>query len=69
MSDDYEEHLIWTMTKGGKKIDAVVRIIEGLGCDLRFLLDGDLRQSQIYQGHTAPIDAVAGATNKRASNC
>ena len=65
MSNSYEDILIWTITKTEKQIDAVVRHIKGVGCDRRFLLDGDLRQSQLYQRHTAPIDAVTGATNKR----
>ena len=29
------------------------------------LLDGNLRQSQLHQGHTAPIDAVTGANHTR----
>jgi hypothetical protein len=67
MSATHEDILIWSMAKDGKQIDAVVRTIDGVGCDLRFLLDDGLRQSQLFQRHTAPVDVVTAATNS-ASN-
>ena len=35
--------------KGRQRAEAVVRVIHGMGIDLRYLWNGDLRDSQLYR--------------------
>ncbi len=40
---------LWTLTKNGRTATAHVRAIPGIGRELRFLIDGELRHSQLYR--------------------
>ena len=43
------DRVLWTLVKGAQRAEAVVRVVEGLGQELRLLHNGDLRRSQIYR--------------------
>ncbi len=40
---------LWTLTKNGHTATAHVRAIDGVGLELRFVIDGELRHSQIFR--------------------
>jgi hypothetical protein len=43
------DRVLWCLMKGQQRAEAVVRLIDGLGTDLRYLWNGDLRASQVYR--------------------
>ncbi len=51
---------LWRLTKGAHIAEAVVRLIDGLGTDLRYLHNGDLRESRVYRDD-AQLQATAAA--------
>ena len=40
---------LWTLTKGTHTATAHVKAIDGVGLELRFMIDGELRHSQIFR--------------------
>jgi len=40
---------LWTLTKNGHTATAHVKAIDGVGLELRFMIDGELRHSQIFR--------------------
>jgi hypothetical protein len=54
--------LLWRLIKDGQVAEARVRPIEGIGVELRFEWNGDLRVSQMFKS----LEALeAAATEKR----
>lgn len=53
---------LWRMTKGRHVAEAVIRRVPGIGLELRYALDGELRSSQVHRD-TATL--VADAEGKR----
>jgi hypothetical protein len=43
------DSVLWTLRKGDHTAEARVRPIEGVGVELRFLWNGDLRWSQLFK--------------------
>jgi hypothetical protein len=41
---------LWTLRKGDHTAEARVRAIDGIGLELRFEWNGDLRASQVFKG-------------------
>ena len=56
------DHTIWTLEKGGHRATASTRKVAGVGVELRFEWDGDVRQSHIYRD---VIELAAAADIKR----
>jgi hypothetical protein len=44
---------LWRLTKGGHTAEARVRAIDGIGLELRYEWDGDLRASQVFKAWAA----------------
>ena len=40
---------LWTLTKNGQRATAHVKAIDGIGLELRFMIDATLYHSQIYR--------------------
>ena len=40
---------LWTLTKNGHTAEAHVKAIDGVGLELRFMIDGELRHSQLFR--------------------
>jgi hypothetical protein len=53
---------LWRMTKGGQVAEAVIRRVPGIGLELRYALDGELRSSQVHRDAAA---LAADAHGKR----
>jgi hypothetical protein len=53
---------LWRMTKGRHIAEAVVRRVPGIGLELRYALDGELRTSRVHRDTAA---LVADAQRKR----
>jgi hypothetical protein len=53
---------LWTLTKDGHDARADVRAIEGVGFELRYLWDGDLRVSEVFR-ELAALDQAAARTS------
>lgn len=53
---------IWTLTKGPNRARAITRAVPGLGRELRYDWNGDLRQSQVYR---TAVDLFSVAFAKR----
>ena len=49
---------LWRLVKGGHVAEARVRPIDGIGLELRFEWDGDLRVSQVFRSWN-DLEAVA----------
>ena len=49
---------VWTLTKNGHGAHAVAREIAGVGIELRYLWDDELRQSQVYRNSEALAEAA-----------
>jgi hypothetical protein len=43
------DSVLWSLTKGGYSAEARVRPIEGVGVELRYLWNGELRYSQMFK--------------------
>jgi hypothetical protein len=41
--------VLWALTKNAHRLEAVQRVVRGLGLALRFAIDGELCRSQIYR--------------------
>ena len=54
--------LLWALRKGGNEATATMRSIHGIGLELRFAWNGDLRWSQVYRD---PADLREHAEAKR----
>lgn len=50
---------LWTLTKDGHGAQADVRTIEGIGFELRYIWDGDLRVSEVFRDWAALAEAAA----------
>ena len=46
---------VWLLLKGEHRAECVVRQIPGLGLDLRYLHNGDLRKSQVYRDEAGAL--------------
>jgi len=57
------ERSLWTLTKDGHTAEARARVIDGVGLELRFLWDGELRASDVKR---EPADVERVAAEKRA---
>ena len=55
-----EDRILWCLLKGEQRAEAVVRVIDGTGIDLRYLHNGELRASQLYRDD-AQLQASAAA--------
>jgi hypothetical protein len=53
---------LWRMTKGRHVAEAVIRRVPGIGLELRYALDGELRSSQVHRDTAA---LAADAEGKR----
>ena len=54
------DRFLWCLVKGEQRAEAFARLIEGLGHDLRFLHNGELRTSQLYK-EPAQLETAAAA--------
>jgi len=54
------DRVLWCLLKGQQRAEAVVRLIDGLGTDLRYLHNGDLRESRLYRDDVQ-LQATAAA--------
>ena len=54
------DRLLWCFLKGQQRAEAMVRLIDGLGTDLRCLHNGELRASRVYRDD-AQLQAAAAA--------
>lgn len=50
---------LWTLIKDGHDARADVRGIEGIGFELRYVWDGDLRVSEVFRDWAALTQAAA----------
>jgi hypothetical protein len=49
---------LWRLRKGGQVAEAVTRRVPGIGLELRYALDGELRSSQVHRdAATLAMDA------------
>ena len=44
------DRLTWRLVTGQRCAQAVLRVLEGLGLELRISIDGELRWSRLYRG-------------------
>jgi hypothetical protein len=44
-----DDKALWSLSKGTQSASAVLRRVEGVGLELRFIWNGDLAHSQIYK--------------------
>lgn len=44
---------LWVLVKPGRRVEAVVRTVAGVGDELRILVSGDLRWSQLFRDDDA----------------
>ena len=56
---------IWTLRKGDHVAAAEICSITGVGLDLRYLANGELRETRLFRGIAAGSDAVDTALTKR----
>ena len=54
------DRVLWCLVKQQQRAEAVVRLIDGLGTDLRYLHNGELRESRVYRDD-AQLQATAAA--------
>lgn len=54
---------LWTLRKDGHDARADVRGIDGIGFELRYVWDGDLRVSEVFRDWTA-LDQAAAAKRR-----
>jgi hypothetical protein len=55
-----DDRVLWCLVKGDNRAEAVVRVIRGTWVDLRYLLNGKLRASQLCSDD-AQLQATAAA--------
>jgi hypothetical protein len=58
-----DEKVLWSLTKGTQSAGAVLRRIEGVGLELRFIWNGELAHSQVYRDVQ---DLLSASNSKRA---
>ena len=56
------DETLWTLTKAGSRARAIARTVAGVGIELRFMWNSELRQSQVYRD---PAEAAAASSAKR----
>jgi hypothetical protein len=54
------DRVLWCLLKGQQRAEAVVRLIDGFGTDLRYLHNGELRESRVCRDD-AQLQASAAA--------
>ena len=57
--------IIWTLCKGDHVAAAEICSITGVGLDLRYLANGELRETRLFRGIAAGTEAVDTALTKR----
>jgi hypothetical protein len=57
-----DEKVLWSLSKGTQSAGAVLRRIEGVGLELRFIWNGELAHSQIYKDVQ---DLLSASNSKR----
>ncbi len=55
------ERTIWTLQKDANKATATTRTVAGVGVELRYEFNGEVRQSQVYKD----TDELAAAASHR----
>jgi hypothetical protein len=53
-----DDRLLWSLVKNGHGARAIVRPVPGVGLELRYLWDQDVRQTQVYR-EAAELEAAA----------
>jgi hypothetical protein len=59
---DPQNETLWTFEKAGNPARAVARKIPGVGIEVRFLWNSELRQGQVYRDL---VEAAAASSEKR----
>jgi hypothetical protein len=57
-----KDAVLWTLTKGGSRAQAVTRAVPGVGVELRYLWNDDTRSTQVYRN---TIELASAASAKR----
>jgi hypothetical protein len=57
-----DEKVLWSLSKGNQSAQAILRRIEGVGLELRFMWNGELAHSQVYKDVQ---DLLSASTSKR----
>jgi hypothetical protein len=53
---------LWSLRKDARRVKAVMRVIDHVGTELRFLLDGELHMGQLFKpGQGAALEKAAQA--------
>lgn len=43
------DRILWVLRRKDQRAEAVLRLVEGIGHELRFLHNGELKRSQVYR--------------------
>jgi hypothetical protein len=43
------DRILWVLVRKDQRAEAVVRLVDGVGHELRFLHNGELKRSQVYR--------------------
>ena len=63
--DPLIDRALWRALKGQRTAQAVVRLIPGVGLELRIEVDGQLRWSRVYGWDTRALDREAARSAAR----